>query len=337
MDQGSIQQWALIDTGLAMLTQWCPLTADLNAQITQNVQKTLVEIGLTLTKDSAAEYYKAYQQRHEAAATYTNLSQYCGYKIAAYQIQKRFYLVSQGKAVAINPVRTSETYRTKYFAALKNLNHYIVPTTIEPHLKISVNNRAEVTKLHPTTKRVANEMSALYRGIIGTSLKKLQTSTILTQDDIKLIWPKITFTYVNECSELRGLTKVMISRIGERNVGTSLVSINFNVNLCEDMSYLSGFDKHIIDLSYHELAHYIYYIKDTTKTNFESICRNGTKNTCKKSDFVSDYSLTSPEEDYAETFQFWYQSKIKPKPWSKLSKKFSYFEKTIGTGKIAIS
>jgi hypothetical protein len=151
------------------------------------VQKTLVEIGLTLTKDSAAEYYKAYQQRHEAAATYTNLSQYCGYKIAAYQIQKRFYLVSQGKAVAINPVRTSETYRTKYFAALKNLNHYIVPTTIEPHLKISVNNRAEVTKLHPTTKRVANEMSALYRGIIGTSLKKLQTSAILTQDDIKLI------------------------------------------------------------------------------------------------------------------------------------------------------
>jgi hypothetical protein len=167
-------------------------------------------------------------------------------------------------------VRTSNSYRIKYFAALKQLNHYAVPINIEPYIKISVSNRAQVLKMSTITKKVATEMSILYRGIVADSLYHLQQDTILTQADVETIGSKIYFNYVEQCSELRGLTKVSLSRTSSgRFVDGTLTSITFNVNVCEDMSYLSGFDQHIKDLVYHELAHYIYYLKDTTTTNFE--------------------------------------------------------------------
>ncbi len=326
MDGSQISQWSKIPTALAMLTGWCSLDDSLKTQIYQNVQNTLIEIWLTLTKDAALEYYQSYQQRHEAAATYRSGNQYCAYKIAAYQLQYRFYQVFQWTAKAINPVRTSSNYRIKYFAALKKLNRYTVPASINPYLKISVSNRAQVLKMSSVTKKVAVEMSTLYRGIIGGALYRLQQDKILTQADVNSIGSKIYFTYVEQCSELRGLTKVTLSRTSTgRLVDGKLVSISFNINVCEDMSYLSGFDQHIKDLVYHEIAHYIYYLKDTTTTNFESICTTNNKNTCLRKDYVSDYAMTAQEEDYAESFQSWYQKTIIAKTNTKLGQKFEYF------------
>lgn len=325
MNQWNIQQWSLIDTGLTMLSKWCNLSDDVMVQVDQNIQNTLVQIWLTLTKDSAPEYYTAYQQWHEAAATYRDLTQYCAYKIAAYQIQKRFYMVYEWKAKPINPVRTSYDYRVSYFSALKNMNTYTASSWVMSALKISVANRAQVLKLHPITKKVATEMSSLYRGVIAYSLQRLKDDSVLTQSDIATIWPKIIFNYVEQCSELRGLTKVVISRIGSRVVDTKLTSITFNVNLCEDMSYLSWFDQHIKDLVYHEIAHYVYYLKDSTSKNFIWLCRDNSTIICSKKDFVTEYSQTAGEEDYAETFQYWYQKKITPTLNTTLDKKFNYF------------
>gem|GEM_PF-6603111 len=36
--------------------------------------------------------------------------------------------------------------------------------------------------------------------------------------------------------------------------------------------------------------------------------------------------MTSPEEDYAEVFQEWYQKQITPQPTTMLGQKFGYFE-----------
>lgn len=331
IDQGTIDKWSLIDTALAMLDRSCALDTWMNIQVSQNVKNTLTEIGLTLTKDTAPDYYKAYQQWHEAAATYTsNTQQYCAYKIAAYQLQQRFYLVYKGRADAVNPVRTSYEYRVRYFDTLKKLNHYDIPSSIKPYLSITVANRSQVLKFHPITKMVASQMSLLYRNIVAQSLKNLEDDKILTHDDVVAIGSKIVFNYVEQCSELRGLTKVTLSRNSAgRTVDGKLTSITFNVNVCEDMSYMDGFDDHIKSLVYHELAHYIYYLKDTTTSSFASLCRSGSNNACSRSDFVSDYSQNAIEEDYAETFQYWYQG-----TWwntsNKLISKFQYFDDLFG-------
>jgi len=129
--------------------------------------------------------------------------------------------------------------------------------------------------MHPITKKVAGQMSVLYRDVIADSLVRLQNDGILTQADVEVIGSKIVFNYVEKCSELRGLTKVVLSRNrAGKTVDSKLTSITFNVNLCEDSSYMQNFDKHIKELVYHELAHYIYYLKDTTVQDFESICRS---------------------------------------------------------------
>lgn len=64
---------------------------------------------------------------------------------------------------------------------------YSVSADIDPYVKISVANRADVLKLHSITKKVATQMSAMYRVIIVDSLKKMKDDGILTQDDISVI------------------------------------------------------------------------------------------------------------------------------------------------------
>jgi hypothetical protein len=327
MDGSQISQWSNIPVALAMLTSWCVIGQSLWAQIDTNIQDTLTQIWLTLTKEQAPKYYSSYQQRHDAAITYRLDAQYCAYKIAAYRLQYHFYQVYQWTAKAINPLQSSTSYRTKYFAALKKLNRYKVPKQIEPYLKISVSNKSDILKMNATSKRVVADMSNLYRGIVGEALYRLQQDGILSQADVEAVGSKIFFNYVQQCSNLRWLTKVKLSRTSTgRLVSGSLVSITLNVNVCEDMSYLGSFDQHVKDLVYHEIAHYIYYLTDPTTANFESICTSSdAKNLCLRKDYVSDYAMTAAEEDYAETFQFWYQKTVTPKANTKLSQKFDYF------------
>lgn len=58
----------------------------------------------------------------------------------------------------------------------------------------------------------------------------------------------------------------------------------------------------------------MYYFKDMHASTFEAMCRSTdgkTKtNACKNNGFVSAYSQTNTEEDYAETFSRWALTKI---------------------------
>jgi len=165
----------------------CALSDADKAYASQQVQKTLAEIGLTLTKTSAKQYYLMYQQWHTSADTYTQMRNYCIFKTAAYQLQYRFYQVQQGSAVATNPIRTNYARRIAFFDTLTKLNRYEIPAAIKPHLKIAVANRSEVLKYQPITKRVGVQMTTLYRGIIAQAMNNLLQDNIINQSDIEQI------------------------------------------------------------------------------------------------------------------------------------------------------
>ena len=328
MKQSSLSQWYLIPQVLSILTWWCPMDDSMTSQIKSNFDKSLLEIWLTLNTKTADQYYKLYQPRHDTAQSYASIQYYCFYKILTYQLQYRFYLISQWLDKPINPVRSNATYRSEYFQLLSGLNKkHQTPSIIAPLLTIKVSNRAQVLKMSAITKQVAVEMTTLYRNIVAESLLELRRSGILTHNDVADIWSKITFNYVEQCSELRWFTKVILTRSGGKVIGWKLSTLSLNINVCEDKSYLTDFDAYIKDLVYHEIAHYIYYIKDTKKASFESIC---TSTKCVSTDYVTEYASTAPEEDYAETFQFWKQKKSQPYSSVVLQKKFDYFEWLFG-------
>jgi hypothetical protein len=56
----------------------------------------------------------------------------------------------------------------------------------------------------------------------------------------------------------------------------------------------------------HELWHYIYFFKDKNPSSFSEICWNKWQINCLPSEFVSKYATKSVEEDYAESFAYWY-------------------------------
>lgn len=97
-------------------------------------------------------------------------------------------------------------------------------------------------------------------------------------------------------------------------VDTKLQKIQLNIHLCKSYQYIDELEINVPKLLIHEIGHYIYSFKDKTANRFEKICRNqnGDKqyNKCDSTAFVTNYSKTNAEEDYAETFSRWAISKI---------------------------
>jgi hypothetical protein len=91
---------------------------------------------------------------------------------------------------------------------------------------------------------------------------------------------------------------------------TSLQSLDLYFSLCEDTAlqriWANALTNYAIWLTLHELAHYLYRIKDTKSEAFKTICWKGGKNSCKTDDFISEYAQTDMYEDYAEHFAYWY-------------------------------
>ena len=64
--------------------------------------------------------------------------------------------------------------------------------------------------------------------------------------------------------------------------------------------------RHVQQILAHELGHYIYFFKDENPSKFSEICWDNGKMNCLPQDFVSNYAKKSKEEDYAESFAYWY-------------------------------
>ena len=145
---------------------------------------------------------------------------------------------------------------------------------------------------------------------MDTTLASLWDLGILTSAEIKNILAKLDVAFVSWCDKNDGYHKVNeYYNDKDTLVRSSLEEIKLNIHLCKSYQYIDELETKIPKLLIHEIGHYMYTFKDLTKTRFENICwkkqANKTYTTCKTQDFVTPYSATSSEEDYADTFSRW--------------------------------
>jgi hypothetical protein len=125
----------------------------------------------------------------------------------------------------------------------------------------------------------------------------------LSTKDIQILDEKIELNYVSGCGITRGSYHMMQKTDGTQK---KFKMIKLNINLCNEEKYIKDFDRYVRQIFIHELAHYLYYFKDTTTDNFDTLCRKNGENSCENEDFVSAYAQKNKEEDYAESFAHWY-------------------------------
>lgn len=91
----------------------------------------------------------------------------------------------------------------------------------------------------------------------------------MDQYDINLLNDKIEISYVEGCGTTKG-SYHMLQKVDGSN--RKLKAIKLNINLCMDTHYINNFDRYVRQIFIHELAHYLYYFKDSSYQTFNVIC-----------------------------------------------------------------
>lgn len=126
---------------------------------------------------------------------------------------------------------------------------------------------------------------------------------ILDENDLKTMNYKIKVTYQQSCEITEWAFRVI------RNKQTGKVTfkeIELIIAYCDKNNTPERQKRHVQQILAHELGHYIYFFKDKNPSNFSEICWDNGKMNCLPQDFVSNYATKSQEEDYAESFAYWY-------------------------------
>ena len=126
---------------------------------------------------------------------------------------------------------------------------------------------------------------------------------ILDENDLKTMNYKIKVTYQQSCEITEWAFRVI------RNKQTGKVTfkeIELIIAYCDKNNTPERQKRHVQQILAHELWHYIYFFKDKNPSNFSEICWDNGKMNCLPQDFVSNYATKSQEEDYAESFAYWY-------------------------------
>ncbi|MDR0608080.1 MAG: putative zinc-binding metallopeptidase [Candidatus Peribacteria bacterium] len=212
--------------------------------------------------------------------------------------------------------------------------HDSAPTEViteQTHLSL-INNTDSLST--PTELALATRAETQLQKEIGM----LIDFGFLKETDLNILNEKISINYVNGCGTTKGSYHMT-----QRSDGSNkkFKAINLNINLCSTEKYLNNFEKYVRQILVHELAHYFYYFKDPQSTTFNPICWEGTTTTCTSEDFVSTYAMKNADEDYAESFTYWYlatylqdkmivdQAHNSANPSTeKLKEKVTYFEQT---------
>lgn len=144
------------------------------------------------------------------------------------------------------------------------------------------------------------------------AIKLLWENSILTNKEIKEIKKNLEITFNPWCGKNTGYHKIN-QYFDDKNklVDVSLEKLQLNINLCKSYQYIDELSMNISKLLIHEIGHYVYNFKDQTTSSFENICRNKQSNKCQSDGFVTKYSQTNSEEDYAETFSRWSLAELK--------------------------
>ena len=154
------------------------------------------------------------------------------------------------------------------------------------------------------------------------TLQLLLKYKILNLEEIKHFEGKIKISYTLACDETHGSFKYRPKGDGTRVPE----GIEILISLCKPLAEGAVLQEHIQHVLVHELGHYLYFFRDENNKKFDTICWNEQQKLCKKSDFYSEYSEENKEEDYAESFAFWFAQlngipeEIEQEHWSALGK-----------------
>ena len=126
---------------------------------------------------------------------------------------------------------------------------------------------------------------------------------ILDKNDLKILDNKIEVTYLQSCNVTEWSFRVV------RNKQTweyTFKWIKLISAYCDRNNTVARQKRHVQQILAHELGHYIYFFKDKNPSKFSEICWDNGKLNCLPEEFVSNYATKSQEEDYAESFAYWY-------------------------------
>jgi hypothetical protein len=149
------------------------------------------------------------------------------------------------------------------------------------------------------TDQFSRSLSQITEKYLQKEVGKLIALGFLTAADLAVLDGNIEVNYIPGCGMTRG-SYHMIQRTDGSN--KRFKQIKLNISLCEESFYLDNLENYVRQIFIHEIAHYLYYFKDSNSEQFGNFCwKNGTS-TCAPSDFVSVYAMRNREEDYAESF-----------------------------------
>lgn len=126
---------------------------------------------------------------------------------------------------------------------------------------------------------------------------------ILDKNDLITLNNKIEVTYLQSCNVTEWSFRVV------RNKQTwkyTFKWIKLIIAYCDKNNTATRQKRHVQQILAHELGHYIYFFKDENPSKFSEICWDNGKMNCLPQEFVSNYATKSQEEDYAESFAYWY-------------------------------
>ena len=126
---------------------------------------------------------------------------------------------------------------------------------------------------------------------------------ILDKNDLKTLNNKIEVTYLQSCN----VTEWTFRVIRNKQTGAyTFKEIKLIIAYCDKNNTPERQKRHVQQILAHELWHYIYFFKDKNPSKFSEICWDNGKMNCLPEEFVSNYAKKSKEEDYAESFAYWY-------------------------------
>ena len=169
-----------------------------------------------------------------------------------------------------------------------------------------VANDIDFTFVHDTAGLPKEARNSFYQSTdkyLHEIMADLVNIGILDNSNLKTMNYKIKVTYQQSCEVTEWAFRVM------RNKQTWKVTfkeIELIIAYCDKNNTPERQKRHVQQILAHELWHYIYFFKDDNPSKFSEICWDNGKMNCLPQEFVSNYAKKSQEEDYAESFAYWY-------------------------------
>ena len=294
----------------SILKGYCKKMIDDSAlKLPQTIAQSIDKISDSATK--IAYIKDAYQQWREAVgiSDFDTESWFCSTKYQWYtilDISQKAFLKELKKKSLLQATPFSLTY--KWFAS----DAFILSSFYDQATQSYKSNISYTIPTYKDTyyKSLAAAIKNRTLLAIDTTIASLWDVGILTSEDTNNILPKLDVVFVSWCEKNDWYHKINEYYNGKNVlIRSSLEEVRLNIHLCKSYQYIDELKTKVPELLLHEIGHYMYTFKDLTKARFENICRkkqaNKSYTTCGIQDFVTPYSATSSEEDYADTFSRW--------------------------------